>query len=154
MRQKFEWQGDPVKTTFGYVAVREVLDKPLYWFNYEVLNKMETGDHCSVGGKAYIAAIEVSTSTGYKFYIANHFGIGVNKLSKGGWPNSAHFSFDTGLIKFLPDDKVQRGLNGQFDEEGYANRESKRRIWQKETYPFEFEQMESLRRGFEKKCKP
>jgi len=148
-KNKYQWQGQLVSVRFGYVFQHENSEKPLYWYNFECYNNQQldgsfkpnhfTGDD----GKlfALIPAVEVKASNGYTFLLANHFGIGVNKLLKGGWPNSAHFSLDGDFTEnHEPYFKFT-----DFDLEGYEKWESNRYKWQKKTYPEEFKIMESLR---------
>lgn len=151
MAANYQWHGKPVKVRFGYVEQRENTEKPLYWYNFECQNekqldgtfipdRMASGD----GRKfALIPAIEV-TQDGQTWLIANHYGIGVNKLLKGGWPNSTHFS----LAGDFKEDAAPYFKITEFDLEGYEHHESYRRKWQKENYPAEFEQMERLRISF------
>lgn len=141
---KYQWHGQPVKAIFGFVEVKEVKDKPLYWFNYEALECVsEFGQHC-MAGRAFISAIQVTTENS-TFYISNHFGIGSYKLQKGGWPNVGHFSFDHGFIKFYEDHKTHEDLYGDLDLEGFEKHEASRRKWQIETYPEEAAKSEKLR---------
>lgn len=35
MAKRFKWQGEPVKTRFGYCEVHRDDYKPLCWYNYE-----------------------------------------------------------------------------------------------------------------------
>lgn len=85
------WHGEPVKTEFGSAFINEDTEKPLVWYNYEVLNsKIRT---------SVIPAIRITTKAGNSFVISNHFGIGWLKLKHGGWPGTTHFS--------LPKDSFQ-----------------------------------------------
>lgn len=155
MKNKYQWQGKPVSVKFGYVNQQENVEKPMYWYNFECYTKEDENgnfddDHFvkSNGNHfALIPAIEVEAQNGYKFLLANHFGIGVSKLLKGGWPNHAHFS----LNGEFTEDKAPYHAIKKFDLEGYENHESERRKWQKKTYPDHFEKMEQLRNGFFKK---
>lgn len=150
MNSKYQWHGKPVKVRFGYVNQKENTEKPLYWYNFECHNRRQLDDTyqpdrmCSGDGRkfALIPAIEV-TQDGVTWVIANHYGIGVNKLLKGGWPNSSHFS----LTGNFTESAEHCFKNTQFNLEEYEYHESERRKWQKENYPEEFERMEALRRG-------
>lgn len=152
MKHKYQWQGEPVKVKFGYVLQEEAVEKPMYRYNFECYTKEEIDgifkvDHfVQSNGKHFslIPAIEVESNTGYKFKLANHYGIGITKLLKGGWPNHAHFSLD-GSFK---ESNAHYFAFKKFDLEGYENHESERRSWQKKNYPVEFERMEQLCAGF------
>lgn len=129
---RYCWQGQPVKVRFGYCLIQENKEKPLWWWNYEVLEM----------GKEIIEAIEVTTDDGHVFVIANHFGCGVGKLEKGGWPNFPHFSLDgcdfreSFKIKIVKYDPVRHFL-----------RELDRDKWMKKTYQHtdEYKRMMGLR---------
>jgi len=120
--KQYEWQGEPVKVEFGAAAFSRNEEKPLYWYNYE----------CRKSGTGVIDAVRITTKSGQTFIIANHFGIGVHKLLRGGWPNLGHSS--------IPDDchfeggKNKTGFLTEFDEEGYAAYESKREKWMEENF--------------------
>lgn len=138
---KLQWQGDPVKTKFGYCNVSENKEKNLWWYNFEC------NEDVILQGVAAIPAIEV-TYGNQKFCIANHFGIGYHKLIHGGWPNYSHFSLpDDG---FVEDHHSEFNIH-KFDLEGYEQHEAERRKWQKQQFPEEFEKMERLRVCFENK---
>lgn len=133
--KKYKWNGEFVKTTFGFCKVEENAEKPLWWYNYE----------CSLTkGNTYIEAIKVEYK-GQEFCIANHFGIGVYKLINGGWPDKTHFSLP--LETFIPNEgKTMSYLETRkFDEEKYSEHESNRHNWQKYAYPEEFKRMQSLK---------
>ena len=138
MKQKYFWQGEPVKTEFGYAVIERTYIKPLMWFNYEVEINPYSNSY------AIIDAVKITTKDGHSFVIANHFGIGANKLSKGGWPNQTHHGFPKNIF-FEPESKQfhTKGIK-QFNEDEYSNHESKRRIWQQKTYPEEFKKMKAL----------
>lgn len=156
--QKYFWQGEPVKTDFGCVTVKENLDKPLFWYNFECnWNYDEQKPRRGTVGDKEIAipAIKITTRDNYVFYIANHFGIGAHKLKNGGWPSHRHFSFDDGFIKFegsedLGHTRVLFNFRN-FDLEGFEKFEAARRNWQKENYPNDFEASENLRKLIQKK---
>lgn len=148
---KYKWQGENVDVVFGYVKQIANIEKPMYWYNFECMNKENSygdfvPDHMvTIKGEnlALIPAINVVHDDG-SFLLANHFGIGVNKLLKGGWPNMPHYSLDGEFneskeryFKFL-----------SFDEEKYSEYETKRKKWQKKTYPLEFQKMEDLKNAF------
>lgn len=136
MRNRYCWHGEPVKTKFGYCHIKEDTERPLFWYNFE----------CSMNrtiGHALISAIEVTTNCHQRFCIANHFGIGVNKLIKGGWPDCTHFSLPADTFQ---QDDLQIFNIRKFDEEEFSKYEAERRKWQKKNYPVEFEESEILRR--------
>ena len=136
---KYKWQGEPIKTEFGYCTVEQNKGKPLWWYNYE----------CSFFpgyGTAVIPAIKVTIKE-YSFCLANHFGIGHHKLINGGWPGFAHFSFPDNCFKR----SNEPAFNIQsFDINGYEEHEKLRRKWEKENFPVEFEKNERLRKIIQK----
>lgn len=150
--KKYFWQGEPVKTDFGVVYQPENKEKPLFWYNYEC-NWNTTLDKPIYDTEkiAAIPAIKVTTENGYTFFIANHFGIGANKLKKGGWPNHTHFSFSDD-VKFEGVEELGALRNmysiREFDEDGFVEYEAKRKRWQKENYPDEFARMERIENSF------
>ena len=129
MKANYQWHGESVRVRFGNCIVKENKEKPLYWYNYE----------CYPEGKACIPVIEVTTKGGQVFMISNHFGIGVYKLLKGGWPDTSHFSVE-GEFSTKPQLKIT-----EFDPEGYAAYEAEREKWQAENYPEEYEKVSHLR---------
>ena len=152
--QKYFWNGESVKTDFGVAYQPENTEKPLYWYNYEcnwdsVLNK----PIYNTKKIAMIPAIKVTTKKGYVFFIANHFGIGANKLMKGGTMRQRHFSLDDN-VKFegVEDLGILRNEYSirEFDEDGFVEYESKRERWQKENFPKEFERLQALKDSFKK----
>ena len=144
----YKWQGEPVKVQFGIVFVRENEDKPIWWWNYECRGH---DDGTGLKTCALIEAVKVIHSGG-EFVIANHFGIGVSKLLKGGWPNHSHFSLPKEEFEAHgPTDlEVRLPFIIEFDEPGYANHESNRNNWQKKEYPEEYAKLEGLRRMLNK----
>lgn len=153
MKFKYLWQGEPVSVKYGYVVQCENKEKVMFWYNFECNTKqplngyrepdhmvMDNGDHFSL-----IPAIEV-TYQDQTFTLANHYGIGISKLLKGGWPNHAHFSL---MGEFKESNEPWFKITS-FDLEGYEKHESDRRNWQKKEYPEQFEKMEALRRGAQK----
>lgn len=143
-KQKYFWQGEPIKTDFGFVIVNEAVDKPLYWYNYEVLNNIT------------IPAIKCTAKDGYEFIIANHHGIGAHKLMNGGWPSHTHFS--------LPNDAKFEGKEelgvfrvdfyiNKFDELAYSKHESDRNNWQRLRYPAEFQKRLEFMEAFKNQKK-
>jgi len=138
MKNKYFWQGEPVKITFGNCVVKSKPGFPLWWYNFECRTYGEFG---SIYDTAIFPAILVHSST--DFVISNHFGIGINKLTKGGWPNQTHFSLPIDCFKSRPKFKIL-----EFDEESYANHEAAREKWQKENYPAEYKKMKALRGSF------
>lgn len=133
MKNNYQWQGEPVKVEFGLSIVKENSEKPLWWYNFECNDSFPKG-------RAAIPAIRITTNNDYSFILSNHSGIGVHKLINGGWPNYAHFS--------LPDDGFTKGgfKITEFDELEYCRHEADRNKWQKENYPEEYKQVESLRK--------
>lgn len=148
-KHPYQWQGEPVSVRFGYVQQEENTEKPMYWYNFECYNRAQLDDtfkpdhfvHANGKHFALIPAIEV-TYNDRTFLLANHYGIGVNKLLKGGWPNSTHFSLD-GKFK---ESCAPYFMYTKFDLEEYERHESARRDWQRKAYPEEFERMEALRK--------
>lgn len=136
---KYQWQGQPVKVDHVNIYISKSKE-PLYWYNYEVEIQQDiASDH------AIIPAIRVKHPQS-TFYIANHFGIGIHKLKNGGWPNYNHFSFRKQDIKQVFEQSGDYVYNRKsFDLVGYEEYESKRKRWQKENFPEEFERIESLR---------
>lgn len=134
--EKYQWQGEPCKVEFGYTKVKTVLEKPMWWYNYECsLDKL---------GVALIPSVKISQH-GQEFVLANHHGIGVHKLINGGWPNYAHFSLPkTDFVSNLTWDEIQVWVFKSFDLEAYKEHESNRRKWQKLEHPEEFEKHEQL----------
>lgn len=149
MKANYQWQGEPVSVRFGFVNQQENSEKPMYWYNFECYNKEEIDgsfkdDHfVKNNGKHFslIPAIEVKSQDGYTFILANHYGIGISKLLKGGWPNHTHFSLDGDFNE----DNAPYFAFKEFDLEGYEKHESERNKWQKKNYPAEFEKMQRLR---------
>lgn len=152
--QKYFWNGEPVKTDFGVAYQPENTERPLYWYNYEC-NWNTTLNKPIYGTKkvAAIPAIKITTKQGDVFFIANHFGIGANKLMKGGTMRQTHFSLD-GNVKFIGAEELGILRNEysirKFDEEGFAEHEARRERWQKENFPEEFERMEMFRKSFKR----
>lgn len=142
MRNKYCWHGEPVKTRFGFCIVKEDTERPLFWYNFECLSGRGTIQH------ALIPAIEVTTNCHQRFVIANHYGIGVNKLIKGGWPDSMHFSLPADTFK--EDNSLALFTVKKFNEEEFSKHEAERRKWQKKNFPEEFEKSEALRRMINK----
>lgn len=128
--QKYQWQGEPVEVRFGYVEVTEVLDKPLYWYNYEVW--------LSTNGRAHIHAVEV-TYQDYKFNISNKYGFAMYKLLNGGGPKMPHASLPDD--NFIEDDSARIV---EFDREGYSRYVEYRDHYFMSKYPAEFKKMRSL----------
>jgi len=144
----YQWQGTPCEVKFGYVVQSENKEKPLYWYNFECYTSeqldgtfkhdhfvKDNGDHF-----ALIPAVQVSQGKS-TFILANHYGIAVAKLEKGGWPNHTHFSLDGEFH----DSNANYDAIKEFDLEGYEKHESNRRKWQKENHPKEFGDMERFR---------
>lgn len=134
------WHGEPVKVQFGYCKIFENKEKPLWWYNYEC---QQNAPHTF----ALIEAIKITTKSGEQFVNANHYGIGIYKLLKGGWPNCTHFSLP---LESFEVSKMACYKIEKFDSIGFSKYEAERNKWQKENYPLEFEKMESLRRVIDK----
>jgi len=133
------WNGRPVEIEHVWVLIKEVKDKPLYWYNYDCST--------SVNGKANFPAIEITTKEGAKFIIDNSFGLGINKCRKGGMWTNAHRGFNEDSIVEVYREGHNRfnGKNIQFSEKQYLQDNEDRRRWQKHYYPEEFEWSEELR---------
>ncbi len=149
MNTVYQWQGEDVSVSFGYVYQNENLDKPSYWYNFECNNTRELDGtykpntilHTNGKRVALLPAVQVSYKSEKPFLIANHYGIGVHKLINGGWPNYAHFSLNG---EFVTDAAPYFEIR-QFDIRGYETHEAARKAWQKKTYPNEFAKSEALR---------
>jgi len=155
IRKAYEWQGQPIKTEFGYCIVTENKDKPMYWYNYECnWDDYHNKERRSSGDKrAIIPAIKI-TYEDQVFCIANHFGIGVHKLINGGWPSHRHYSLPVdGFDSVIPKGEKIIFCLKQFDLEGFEAHESERKKWQKRTHPIEFEKSEAMR-NFQPIVKP
>jgi len=127
--KNYQWQGKPVKVRFGGCLVKQIKDKPLWWWNYECDNPK---------GSAYIPTLEIETQDGEVFLISNHYGIGVHKLENGGWPNYVHFSVEG---KFEETDTLTWD---KFKLHFYEEHEAGRARWQKENYPEEYQKKRAL----------
>lgn len=134
----YQWQGEKAKVRFGRYKVEEQKDKPLYWYNYEVLALQDP----------YINCVEV-TSQGQTFYIYNGFGYGVAKLEAGGWPNMGHMSLPSdksNFTEYTPEEWATvkfKCLNEdmqKFEAMRYA-----RDTWFRQQYPEEMKKMDALR---------
>ena len=134
-RQKYFWQGEPVKITFGLCKVKRNFEKPLYWYNYECmsLGKFEY---------ALIEAILIETNDGDKFCIANHFGIGAHKLKNGGWPNFRHFSID--VDDFFEFQSMEFPAIRELKEKDFSEHEKNRSKWFEKNYPEEWSKKQEL----------
>lgn len=128
---KYKWHGKPVGVTFGICTVQKHEEKPLMWWNYEV--------HL---GLLQIPVVRIQTDTA-AFMISNHFGIGVYKLERGGWPDLQHFGI-SGMFKARTWGKTN------FDQAGFQAREQARSAWQKENFPEEYAKVEALREAARK----
>lgn len=134
--KNYKWQGNPIKTEFGYCRVKENKEKVLWWYNYECNEFPSTGT-------SVVPAIKVTMKDGYEFCIGNHFGIGHHKLINGGWPGFYHFSLDVNDFEKSPEPAYNLK---EFYLEWFESYEAGRRRWQKENFPEEFEKSERLRR--------
>ena len=130
----YRWQGEPVKVEFGYCRTEYNKEKPLWWSNFE----------CYPDTMAAIEAIRITDKRGYSFMISNQFGIGVNKLLKGGWPDQRHYSL------YGEFDKYRTPHCKEFDEESFVIYEQMRRKWQKTFFPEEFKEMEALKNAMKR----
>jgi len=139
MKGKYSWNGRPVTIEHVWVLIKEVKDKPLYWYNYDCST--------SVNGEALFPALEITTQEDAKFIIDNSFGLGINKCRKGGMWTSAHRGFDDESIVEVYREGHKRfgSKNIQFSEEQYLKDNEDRNRWQKYYYPEEFERSEQLR---------
>ncbi|WP_036383983.1 hypothetical protein [Muricauda sp. MAR_2010_75] len=137
-----KWQGEVVKVQAVCIKVTEEKERPLYWSNFEVDQQRSI----NLGHDyAIIEALKIWYRDSDSFYISNHFGIGIRKLRKGGWPNHTHFSFPDNC------EEVDICRNGKwfsttsFCLKDYQAHEAARREWQKKNFPVEFERHEQLR---------
>jgi len=137
--KRYQWQGEPVTVEFGQSVVRTNEERPMWWYNYEC-------DMTHPKGIAVIEAIRV-TQRSQSFVMANHYGIGVSKLLKGGWANHTHFSLPADGFKphGYEDLIVRVPFILEFNEEEYAAHEAGRLAWQEKEYPEQFAKMEQLR---------
>lgn len=131
---KYKWQGEPVKTVFGHSYVDMNEEKPLFWYNFECQGATRG---------ACLPTVQITTKGGEVFYIANHYGIGAHKLSKGGWPNMPHFSISKDC-KFEPDRTPPFGMR-KLDLEGYEAHEKERDNWRRLAHPEDYKRIEALR---------
>lgn len=107
----YQWNGEIVKAQFGYCTVEEVKDKPLWWWNYNVLGLKSK----------IIPAVRVS-NVHYAFVIANHFGMGEEKLRLGGWPNFPYWS--------LPIDTfIETNHQIPFNNQAYSDYYERAKAW-------------------------
>ena len=127
------WQGEIVKIEHVTLKVYENIISPLWWSNYEIAINTAPNNY------ALLPAIKVIGHN--TFYISNHFGIGIRKLRKGGWPNHQHFSFEN-----PQEHKKCLESFESYCEKDFIEHEAKRISWQKENYPIEFERSERLRK--------
>lgn len=132
MKQNYSWQGEPVKAEFGHNMVKSNTAHPLFWYNYE----------CSIERESFALIPSIKITQGDQVWcIANHYGIGINKLIKGGWPNQTHFSLP---IEGFEKNNTHAFAIKEFDELQYSKHEAARRLWQKNNFPEEFKRMQSL----------
>ena len=124
LSQVYKWDGEPVQVEHVDIIVKEHKQKPLYWWNYEV---SLTG--ASATNKAVISSLKITAKDGEVFYISNHFGIGLNKLRKGGMWTQASYHFDEEYIV-----KIQGAIhrNIKFRLDKYEEYEKGRLKWRKE----------------------
>lgn len=139
----YQWQGQKVKVTFGYVNVTENIEKPLYWYNYECHQN-------KVGAEwkhkfALIPAVKVTTENS-EFLLSNQAGLAVHKLINGGWPNYSHSSLNG---KFTEDNSPVWAIK-EFDEEEYCVIESARNKWFSQEYPEEWNKLKELQESYRK----
>lgn len=131
---KYEWQGEQVDVAFGYCVVGENKEKPLYWYNYNVIR---TGQ-----GFANINAIKVTTKDRQSFCLSNDFGEGVYKLHNGGYPNIPHRSLPLDTFIHSNDFRHKRTIYHPVDE---RTEELHRRQYFSRAHPEEFKKSEALR---------
>lgn len=131
----YAWHGKPVKTQFGFCTVFTNKGKPLWWYNYECSERL-------ADGMSIVPAIKVTVESGYSFCLGNHFGIAHHQLINGGWPGYAQFGLP--IDGFEESKKAEYNLR-QFDLIGYEEHEARRRKWQFDNFPVEFEKSERLR---------
>ena len=153
-KEKYFWQGEPVRIEFGVAYPEENKGKPLFWYNYECnWDFLQDKPIYDTHKFCMLPAIKIYYKDQKPFIISNHFGIGVNKLLKGGSPRHTHFSFADN-VKFETIDELESWELKQsfkitkFDEEGFTNYEAKRNKWQKENFPEEYEAMEKIKNSF------
>ena len=126
----YKWQGEPVEVEFGYVKLKPMVDKPLFWYNYEL----------SIDKEHKFPALRIQTKNSESpFTIANHFGIGVVKLENGGWPDRTHYSFSGGEFVETPEFAFK-----EFREMEYLQHEGDRDEWQKNVFPEAYSDREKL----------
>ena len=130
--QQYKWQGEVVQITFGYSEVNYNEKRALWWSNYECSKQQDK------------IAIIPSVRVMYRdksFVIANHFGVAVQKLTQGGWPQYTHFS-----LSDAPFTSTQNSVYNikKFDEKKYAVHEQARSKWQQKNFPQQYNQMQQL----------
>ncbi|BFP39524.1 hypothetical protein FGF1_03690 [Flavobacteriaceae bacterium GF1] len=140
-RTKLKWQGKEVKVECVMLKVFPVEDKPLWWSNFEV---DEYRANCPSGNYALIESLKVWYRDSEPFHIANHFGIGIRKLRKGGWPNHNHFSYRGNFEEVIGGSTYHPTIN--FTLRLYEEHEARRRDWQRKNFPDEFNRYEGLRK--------
>lgn len=126
MENYLKWQGEPVSVRYGYCHVKTNTEKPLMWYNYD----------CRMTGEAKIPAIEITSND--VFVISNQFGIGEEKLRKGGWPNMPHASLPDGTF-------TETGVAVEFDKEAYLANYAVSDLWMKNNYPEEYKKVQGLK---------
>ena len=117
--ENFQWQGEPIKATFGYCKIDNVKSSQK-WYGYELSLGITT-----------IPAIKIESNISngleddeqFCFIIANFAGIGIKKITDGGWPNCAHYSFNKNNSTFYADDSGMCDFNQQQYEEITRSRE-------------------------------
>lgn len=136
---KYFWNGRPVTIEHIWVLIKEIKDKPMFWYNYDCST--------SVNGEALFPALEITTTEGVKFIIDNSFGLGINKCRKGGMWTSTHRGFNDESIAEVYREGHRRFdfKNIQFSEKQYLQDNEDRMRWQRHYYPEEFKKSEELR---------
>lgn len=148
-RNNYMWQGKPCKVSFGFCIVRENIEKPLYWYNFECNfdTYLQKPIHDTIK-EGILIAIKV-TQDDYSFCIANHYGIGIHKLINGGWPNYRHFSAPIESFKEASSKEESYAYRiTKFDLEGFELYESQRTNWFKRNHPEEYQKLEMLKKSF------
>lgn len=132
----FQWNGLLIQQArFGYVIQEANIEKPMYWYNWEVEKQKALGiEPCM------IPAIEVTASSGKPFTIANIGGIGIYKLEAGGMWTHPHLSLDG---EFFEDEAF---AVYEFSQDDYMIYQKGLENYQREKHPQEFERLQALKK--------
>ena len=133
-----KWQGEKIKATPVIVAVRQNVEKPLCWYNYEVHKYITENSYAT--DRALLEGILIEYKD-QKFCISNHLGVGINKLRKGGWPNHAHYSLP---IENIVEDSYPISISTSFNLDDFLDHEAQRTKWMKDNFPIEYEKHRAL----------